>query len=298
MSGARAILATMMTTHESDRLDPRIAQFKQEMFSLATGIANAANGIGISYPAWDLKVREQVNKNLDPAISNVARLPDELARTIMQVAGAHLHQIGQLMRSEFTTPATVAPLARSVLENIALLLYINRPEDTPEERTVRAARAIKYGMNRDKVHTMPGLVELYDGLNTVLQRYTKKNVIPELKTEDVKYDAMVKETLGELIGEDLYGELCSYTHHNAWRAFYQFLAANENPTQLELDSLRFAYRASMAVAGGALVLSNYRDTEGSEKYLSHINESIALVQALGQRIESYVDSLVVGPAPS
>ncbi|MFA1531579.1 hypothetical protein ACDL65_05835 [Corynebacterium belfantii] len=54
----------------------------------------------------------------------------------------------------------------------------------------------------------------------------------------------------------------------------------------------------MAVAGGALVLSNYRDTEGSEKYLSHINESIALVQALGQRIESYVDSLVVGPAPS
>lgn len=210
------------------------------MFSLATGIANAANGIGISYPAWDLKVREQVNKNLDPAISNVARLPDELARAIMQVAGAHLHQIGQLMRSEFTTPATVAPLARSALENIALLLYINRPEDTPEERTVRAARAIKYGMNRDKVHTMPGLVELYDGLNTVVQRYTKKNVIPELKTEDVKYDAMVKETLGELIGEDLYGELCSYTHHNAWRAFYQFLAANENPTQLELDSLRFA----------------------------------------------------------
>ncbi|AKK03005.1 hypothetical protein [Corynebacterium epidermidicanis] len=281
----------MMTTDKSGQLDPQFAAFKKDMFMLSTGVANAANRIGIAHPAWGPDITGPVNKILDPAVSNVARLPDELARAIMQVAAAHPNQIGQLMHSEFTTPATVAPLARTAIENIALLLYINRDEDKPEEHTVRAARAIRCGMNRDKVHTIKGLDELYGGLNTVLQRYTKKHTIPELKHDEVGYDKLVKQTLGELVGEGFYEVLCSYTHHNAWRAYYQFLAVSTNPTDLELDSLLFAYRTSIAVAVGAKMLSQYRDAIETRELTDYLIDAVERMQALGRRIDAFQDEL-------
>lgn len=277
----------MMTTSEPSNLDPQMAAFKKEVFNLLTGIANLVNKIGTSTPEWGPETTGTVNENLDPAISNIARLPDELARAIIQVAGANLHQIGQMMKHDLASPATVAPLARSCIENVALLLFINRDEDSPEVRTVRAARAIRSGMTRDKVHTLGGLAELHQGLNTVVQRYTAKHTIPELKQEDVSYSDMVRMTLDGVIGKDLYGDLCSYTHHNAWRAYYQFLVADVNPTQLELDSLFFAFETARAAIVGGISLAKYRDSNATSDLLEDLHFSMGRLIGLGHMLNDF-----------
>ncbi|AHI23920.1 hypothetical protein [Corynebacterium vitaeruminis] len=281
----------MMTTSEPSNLDPQMAALKNEVFYLVTGIANLVNKIGTSTPEWGPETTDTVNKNLDPSISNIARLPDELSRAIVQVAGANLHQIGQMMEHGFTSPATVAPLARSCIENVALLLFINRDEDSPEVRTVRAARAIRSGMTRDKVHTLGGLAELHQELNTVVQRYTAKHTILELKQEDVSYSDMVRMTLNGVIGEDLYGDLCSYTHHNAWRAYYQFLVAGVNPTQLELDSLFFAFEAARAVTAGGFALAKYRDSNATSDLLEGLRFSIDRLIGLGRMLNDFQQNI-------
>lgn len=280
----------MTTTYESSNLDPAIAQFKKEMFLHCTGIANVANAIGCAYPAWGPEITKPVNARFSFAESNAARLPDELARAVMQVAGAHVHTLGRFMQDEFTTPATVAPIARSAVEHTALLIFLTRDE-SPEFRTVRAARAIRVGMNRDNVHNLKELEGMYDNLNKLVTRYTKKNVIPELKHEDFDYTTMVQLTLGELVGDSFYSDLCSYTHHNTWKAFYQFVAANENPRALEVDSLFFTQKAALALAGAAFSLLRYREQTQTAELREFLNDKTQRMLQLGTAIEHYLESV-------
>lgn len=279
----------MMTTYEEHNLNPDIAEFKVEMFNLCTGIANVANEIGRAEPAWGTDVTNDVNQKLNKAVSNVARLPDELAGGIIQIAGAHVHTIGRLMQDSFTTPATIAPLARSAVEYSALLMFLNRPE-APEVRTVRAARALRAGMNRDKVHKQAILDDLYSNLNKVVQSYTRKHVIPELSHDELSYSQMIEKTSGELVGSDFYSQLCSYTHHNTWKAFHQFFVADKNPTSLELDSLYFAYKTSLSLAGAAFTLLPYRDNCQTGKFKAMLNDQTSRMLLLGEKIDLYLST--------
>ncbi|QNQ89849.1 hypothetical protein GP475_03700 [Corynebacterium poyangense] len=280
----------MMTAHENSKLDPVIAQFKHEMFLLCTGIANVANEIGQALPAWGPDITQPVNARFSFAETNAARLPDELALAVLQVAGAHVHTIGRFMQDEFTPPATVAPIARSAVENAALLIFLTRDE-SPEFRTVRAARAIRAGMNRDKAHKLKGLEDLYDNLNKLVTRYTTKNEIPDLKHDKVEYTELVELTLGELVGDEFYGELCSYTHHNTWKAFYQFIAANENPTVLEVDSLYFAQKMALALAGAAFSILKYREPTQTANLQELLNDKTTRLLRLGEEIQGYLEAL-------
>lgn len=275
-----------MTTHDEGNLDPRMGEFKNEMFNLCTGLANIANEIGRSQPSWGLDLADQVNAKLDKAVDNVARLPDEVAGGILQVAGSHIHTIGRLMADSFTSPAVVAPLARSGVEYCALLLFINRDEE-PEVRTVRAVRALRVGMNVDKAHKQKELEGFYSGLNRIVERFTRKHVIPELKLEELEISDIVRTTAGELIGEDFYARLSAYTHYNAWKSLFQCVAADVNPTVLELDSLYFAQKSALALAGAAFTILNYREQASTEVLREALNYQTEQFLDLGERINDF-----------
>ncbi len=86
-----------------------MGKFKNEMFNLCTALANIANEIGRSQRSWGLDLTNQVNAKLDKAIDNVARLPDEVAGSILQVAGPQIHTVSRLMADSYTSPAISPP---------------------------------------------------------------------------------------------------------------------------------------------------------------------------------------------
>lgn len=278
-----------MTTHEESNIDPRIAKLKHEMFNLCTGLANIANRIGQIEPAWGMDIVSTVNAELGNAVDNVARIPDELARGIIQVAGAHVHTIGRLMEDQFTSPATVAPLARSAVEYSALLIFLNRDE-APEIRTVRAVRALRVGIKEDKEHRQSGLDGLYSNLKTVVERYTNKRShgIPELRHEEIGYAEIVQKTLGGLVDDDLYGRLCSYTHHNTWKAYSQFLLADRNPMKLEIDSLYFAYRSALGLSAAAFRLLKFRQDSAYRELYEMLGIETERILQLGAKVNVYI----------
>lgn len=280
----------MMTTHDQHNLNPRLGEFKNEMFNLCTGLANTANNIGRAQPSWGLDLTAKVNAKLDRAIDNVARLPDEVAGSIIQVAGAHIHSVGRLMADSFTSPAVVAPLARSGVEFSALLLFINREEE-PEVRTVRAVRALRVGMNVDKAHKQEELKGFYSELNQIVGRFTRKQVIPELKFEERQISDVVRTTAGELIGEDFYARLSTYTHYNAWKALFQCVAADANPTVLELDSLYFAQKSALALAGAAFTILDYREQASTEALREALNYHTEQLLEVGERINEFQETI-------
>lgn len=278
-----------MTIPDPNKLNPRIKQLKDEMSRLCMALAITAREIGKAEPAWGSEITGRINSALDKAVENVARVPDELAFGIIQVAGAHVHTIGRLLLDPFTSPATVAPLARSAVEYSALLMFLNRKE-SPEDRTVRNARALRMGMKIDKVHRQPIAEDMYADLSRVVERYTRKHFIPELKHNEVEFSKMVEQTAGDLIGPKFYDELSSYTHHNPWKAFNQTLSPDLNPESLELESLRFAYRTSLAIVGASFTLLPYRNDNAVSDWRETLNSETELLRRLGKRIDNYIQS--------
>lgn len=269
--------------------NPEIANFKEEMSRLCINLATAAKEIGRTKPAWGPDITAQVNATLDDSVENVAKVPDELAFGILQVSGAHVHTIGRLLLDPFASPATIAPLARSAVEYSALLMFLNR-EEAPEVRTVRNARAIRLGMKKDKVHRQKVSEEMYADLNKVVTRYTRKNTIPDLRYEEVGIKKMVNQMLGKLVGPEFYDTLSSYTHHNPWKAFNQIVFPTHNPDALEVESLFFAYRSSLALSGASFTLLPYRDQAAVRDWQEKLNLEVELLLQLRERIDVSLSS--------
>jgi len=168
-------------------------------------------------------------------------------------------------------------------------MFLNRKE-SPEDRTIRNARALRMGMKIDKVHRQPIAEDMYADLSRVVERYTRKHFIPELKHNEVEFSKMVEQTAGDLIGPKFYDELSSYTHHNPWKAFNQTLSPELNPESLELESLRFAYRTSLAIVGASFTLIPYRNENAVSDWRETLNSETELLRRLGKRIDSYIES--------
>lgn len=268
---------------------PQVARFKEEMAQSCTSLAIIAREIGRSKPAWGADITEHVNSVLDKSIQNVARLPDELAFGILQVSGAHIHTIGRLLLDPFTSPATIAPLARSAVEYSALLMFLNR-EESPEVRTVRNARALRMGMKIDKVHRQKVAEDMYTDLSKVVERYTRKHIIPDLKHDEVKYKEMVVQMAGELVGSDLYDKLSSYAHHNPWKAFSQIILPDYNPDSLELDSLLFAYRSTVALSGASFTLLPFRDQDAVNPWREKLDFETSTLLQIGEQMDLFLSS--------
>lgn len=281
----------MMTTNGANNSHPGIANFKSDMYNLCTGLANIANEIGKSNPSWPAEVVREINQQLDAPIDNIARLPDELATGIIQIAGAHIHSIGRLMGDAFTSPAIVAPLARSALEYSALLVFLNRDED-PTVRTVRNVRALRAGMNIDKVHRRPILEDLYAGLSEIVKKYTNQNTIHELKHDSFGFRKIVEHTLSDQVAIEFYDELCSYMHHNTWKAYLQFGTTNIDPTSLELDSLYFAQQAALALARATLSIYKYRSEKDTHDLRIALDIEVERLLILGNEINLFERSLL------
>lgn len=278
-----------MEIPEPVKPNPKIADFKEEMSQLCMNLATAAREIGRTKPAWGPDVTARVNAALDDSVENVAKLPDELAFGILQVSGAHVHTIGRLLLDPFASPATIAPLARSAVEYAALLVFLNREED-PKVRTVRNARALRLGMKKDKLHRQKVSEEMYADLNKVVTRYTRKHTIPDLRYEELGINRMVNQTLGKLIGPEFYDTLSSYTHHNPWKAFNQILVPTRNPDALEIESLLFAYRSSLALSGASFTLLRYRDPVAVRGWQEKLNLEAEHLLQLGEQIDVFLST--------
>lgn len=74
----------------------------------------------------------------------ISRLADDLSAASLQTVGGILHSLGLLLNSDIRYPLTPSILARSALENSALVMYLNEDAD-PWIRTVRAVNVVVNG---------------------------------------------------------------------------------------------------------------------------------------------------------
>ena len=101
---------------------------------------------------------------------------------------------------------------------------------------------------------------------------------------------MVNQTLGKLIGPEFYDTLSSYTHHNPWKAFNQILVPTHNPDALEIESLLFAYRSSLALSGASFTLLRYRDPVAVRGWQEKLNLEAEHLLQLGEQIDVFLST--------
>lgn len=112
-------------------------------------VAHIVNKIACSPRLLTAEEANSLDIEFEPKIRGVqkweiSRLADDLSPASLQTAGGILHSLGLLLNSDIRYPLTPSILARSALENSALVMYLNEDED-PWIRTVRAVNAVVNG---------------------------------------------------------------------------------------------------------------------------------------------------------
>ena len=101
----------------------------------------------------------------------------------------------------------------------------------------------------------------------------------------------MRQTSGELVGEDFYDKLSAYAHYNAWKALFQLSTADANPTVLELDSLYFAQKSALALAWASLTILHYCEEASTKVLREALNFQTEQFLKIGERINDCQGSL-------
>lgn len=112
-------------------------------------VAHCANHVARATPLMTESERDSINAYFNqpsdqssPA-SNCARLCDELARDLLQVAGGHLYSIGTLIQHERVSLPPISVLARAAIEASGRCMWLIDPTVQEQKRAERALRLLK-----------------------------------------------------------------------------------------------------------------------------------------------------------
>lgn len=251
----------------------------------------ALQAIGAIDPNLDFSQKQSINNYFDAEDYNVAMIPEEVSRAVSEFGGGCLHAIGPMLTNPFVSPVVVAPLARTVVENSCLLLYLNRFD--PIERTFWAMRSLTEKMNYEKERDLvPGL---YHRLKGATKIHTSKH--RGKKFGFPSNTKLVSETLKDIDGAEIYRVLSSYTHQHTWTAYKHFTFANNNPVVLELRSLLIVLDMLTTVERAARSLASRRPRTDVLVYVEAFDAIILSLNRIGADLQEWMRINGLTPAP-
>lgn len=212
-------------------VDPEL---KFDLGNLCQMMASTFKEISHSDPQIDPDLKHNLNQTFGTQSINAAMIPDEVCRGSADLLCAHLHAIGNLYRTgSFVSPAIIAPQARTIVENAALIHFLCDCEG--ELRLSRAMRTLRDKMEREGADQDERFSKFYSVLSEAVASNGHINRGKRVRTGE--YTELVKREFDSLQGKAIYAELSSLSHHNAWIGYVHEYNVNNFPTDLELEAI-------------------------------------------------------------
>lgn len=264
-------------------------EWKHDISVLMQEIANTGNLIGRSRPSLIDKEKHRINQFYEDEAFNPARMPDELIMSAIQQVGALVHLLGEVTDADLLTPAVVAPLARSVVEQCSLVLFLTSEHDMTlcVAKTANALRksieAEGTARNNDNIKNLVAHCEKYT------ERYRKERTLKKYSLPKGATD-LVDTQLNDFDGKDLYKELCGYTHQNSFNSLFSTVAVVHNPTQLELQSLDYCTSITGIFAYTVKKLEPFRDPIESTPHFEYLASLCHYLHLQSLRLNHFTDT--------
>lgn len=240
------------------------------------------NEFALSQPALSLKERDRVNGIFEQIIvnefsQNVARLPDEAVASYRQAAGSAVHAIGHSLLLGENGPLVPATLARTTLENCALVVFLSTGEDHLR-RTGRAINALHDSLRGSGAESPDS--PLHPIVLQLKQIKERTGSIGVSKSDSLSqnYEKLVGSQLERISGAELYKILNRYAHHNLYSHISVMISANDKSIDNYVNIYDFSVRA-----GAALVLA----VDASANYKQAINPELIRSR---DRVAQYYDN--------
>lgn len=210
-----------------------------------------ANKFAKLEPAMSIEERDKVNEFIEPLLDdplnkNTARMPDEAVASHLQAAGSAVHAIGHVLVRGESGPLVPATLARTVLENCAVVSFLCGVKDNLR-RTTRAIDLFHFslagvgaGDPTNPYHPFfKSIKMLKERLGTI--NSNKADRVPS------NYTQLVGDHLADIEAGSVYKTLNQFVHHNMISHASTMASADYGTDHNFVDIYDFASRAGMAL---------------------------------------------------
>ena len=263
-------------------------EWKQEISVLMQEIANTGNRIGRSCPSLTDEEKHRINQFYSDKAFNPARLPDELTMSALQQVGALVHLLGEIADTDLVTPAVVAPLARSVVEQCSLVLFLTSEHDMTL-CVAKTAGALRKAIEaEDAAQDNDNIKSLVANCEKFTERYRKERTLKKYSLPKGASE-LVEDQLSDFDGKDLYKELCGYTHQNSFNALFSTVAVVHNPTQLELQSLEYCTSITGIFMYTVKNLEPFRDAIETAPHFEYLASLCQSLHLQSKRLDHFAD---------
>lgn len=229
---------------------------------LCIDLANSVNDLACSERILTDDELADINiklKATEPGTARyqVAKLPDDQSTLVAQSAGGALHAIGQILTTGVTAPLAPAILARTVVENSAVLSFLCEPTD----QLTRVSRAVNLldktlreeGAMKDGHPLLPIRNEILPVQSILGQMgYMKSNTAPS------GYQNLANNHLSPMEGGRLYSELNNYVHSNLLTQLAMAAYASHKPWSNHWRTYDFVLSTAAVVVYATSMLEPHR----------------------------------------
>ena len=215
------------------------------------GFALETNEFAKSPPSLSFKARDRVDEIFKPLLdheinSNIALMADEAVASHLQAAGSAVYAIGQVLLRGEQGPLVPATLARTVLENSAVVVFLCEVDDHVR-RTGRAVNTFHLGLlnagARSSNHPLQPMVLALEDLK---ERMRSVGVRKSDKLTS-HYNLLVETHLKSIGAGDLYKVLNRFVHHNMVSQVGVMTSADHQTLHNYVDIYDFSSRAGAAL---------------------------------------------------
>lgn len=214
-------------------------------------LALQANDFSRLPSTMSLEERDKVNALIEPLLDdpfnkNTARMPEEAVSSYLQAAGSAVFTIGHVLLRGESAPLVPATLARTVLENAAVVVFLCGVKDNLR-RTARAVNLFRFSLAGvgagDPEHPYHPIFESINDLKERLGSITsnKADRVPS------NYNKLVEANLSDIDGGTVYKLLNQYVHHNFISHASTIISEDLGTPQNAVNIYDFASRAGMAL---------------------------------------------------
>ena len=229
---------------------------------LCIDLANSVNELARSGRAITDDERANINEKLkatEPGTARyeVAKLPDDQSTLVAQSAGGALHAIGQILTTGVTAPLAPAILARTAVENSAVLSFLCEPADHLA-RVTRAVNLLDKTLREDGAmkaeHPFSPIRNEFLPVQSILGQmgYMKSNAAPS------GYQNLADNHLSPMDGGRLYSELNKYVHSNLLTQLAMATYADHRPWSNHWRTYDFVLATAGIVAYSTSMMEPHR----------------------------------------
>lgn len=209
------------------------------------------NEFAKSPPSLPIEEKDRVNRLFEPLLDheisrNVACLADEAVASHLQAAGSAVYAIGQVLLRGEQGPLVPATLARTVLENCAVVVFLCDEQDHIR-RTGRAINTFHLGLlNAGAKSPRSPWHPMFLASEQLKQRIGSGGV---QKSDNLtqNYTQLVSDNLKEIDAGSLYKVLNRFAHHNMISHASVMASADHQTLHNYVDIYDFSTRAGIAL---------------------------------------------------